>query len=98
MGYKQRERKRRQRAAKEARRVASRASGSSASKWWLTIAVQDGCCARCGGMLRVGREVVYRHVPRETLCTSCAESAGVEARPSLRWERERARRRGGGRR
>ena len=40
------------------------------------------------GNLREGREIVYRHVPREVLCTSCAgNDASVSYRPSLRWVR-----------
>jgi len=51
-----------------AAQLAGRASGSSSSAWWLTLVVRDTCCARCGGVLRVGREMVYRHTPREARC------------------------------
>jgi len=40
---------------------------------------------------RQGKEIDYRHVPREVLCVACAEGASPYHRPSLRWERrERA--------
>jgi hypothetical protein len=97
VGFKARERKRRRRAAgmaagakgREQRR--SRSSGSSAGKWWLTIATRKGCCANvgCGVILKEGAEVVYRHSPMETLCVRCADRAGHRYRPSLRWERAR---------
>lgn len=99
MGFKARERKRKKRAATNAAQAAARASGSSAGKWWLTIATRDGCCARCAGIQRVGHEIVYRHCPREVLCLLCAESdLTVKPRPSLRWEREHGGRRRSARR
>jgi hypothetical protein len=85
VGFKQRERKRRKRAAIDAARVASRRSGSSSALWWLTLVRSDTCCARCGGVLRVGREMVYRASPREARCVFCAD--GLSYRPSARWER-----------
>ncbi len=98
MGFKQRERVRKRRAASDAAQVEARASGSAAGRWWLTVAVRDGCCARCAGVIRAGRECVYRHRPGELLCVSCAQNdPNVRWRPSLRWERERGRHgRGGG--
>jgi hypothetical protein len=88
MGFKARERKRKQRAATIAAQRTARASGSSAGKWWLTIATRDCCCARHGGNLRLGREIVYRHSPGEVLCVLCAEAdPTIKPKPSLRWER-----------
>ena len=89
MSFKQREQKRRRRAAVI---TARRKSGTSSGKWWRTIVKRDTCCARCSGILRIGREMVYRHSPREALCLSCADAApDVTARPSIAWERWRRR-------
>ena len=74
----------------------ARASGSAAGKWWLTPVSLDTCCARCGGMLRRGMDMVYRARPREALCESCASrdpEVRRSSRPSVRWEREQSRRR-----
>ncbi len=60
-----------------------------AGRYFLTFAKRKCSCAKCGGVQGTGREVVYRHEPREILCRSCAESSGIKARPSLRWERSR---------
>lgn len=89
MGYKQRERRRKRRAAVAGAQREARSSGSSAEKWWLTVVSKATCCARCGGMLRKGREMVYRHTPREALCLGCAEDAEIKWRPSARWEQAR---------
>ncbi len=91
MSYRQRERKRRMKAA--AGGVAQRRSHESASaaaRWWLTLVRQDCACARCGLVLRVGREMVYRKTPRESRCVACAElDAECRWRPSLAWEKAR---------
>ena len=50
--------------------------------------VTTGCRAVCGGVRRKGREMVYRHSPREARCVSCAE--GLSYRPSARWEHRKA--------
>jgi hypothetical protein len=88
MGFKQRERNRKAKAAKTRAQAAGRRDGSSAGRWWLTIASKTTCCARCGHVLREGRELVYRHTPREARCLRCAtvspDSAGYGC--SLRWE------------
>jgi hypothetical protein len=90
MGFKARERKRRKRAATNAAQSAARASGSSAGKWWLTIATRDCCCARCRGIHRIGREIVFRYRPKEVLCVLCAEAdPTIKPKPSLRWEHNR---------
>lgn len=91
MGFKQRERRRKQRAASGTAQREARDSGSSADRWWLTPLASTGCCARCGLVIREGGAGVYRHTPREVRCVPCAErredSKGY--RPSLKWERER---------
>lgn len=88
MAFKQREKRRKRRAATAAAQSKSRETGSAQRKWWLTIATRHASCNRCAGKLREGREIVYRHVPQEVLCKSCAESdALVSYRPSLRWVR-----------
>lgn len=89
MGYKQRERRRKRRAAVAGAQREARSSGSSAEKWWLMVVSNATCCARCGEMLREGREMVYRHTPREALCFGCAEDAEIKWRPSAGWERAR---------
>jgi hypothetical protein len=90
MSYRSRERKRRQRIAQGRAQADARRSGSSAERYWLTVTRQTTCCARCGYVLRPGREVVYRHRPLEVLCVPCADREQVPYRPSLRWERDRA--------
>ena len=88
MGYKQRERKRRmKRAAATGAQRRSRDTASAAAKHWLTLVREDCCCNECAGILRVGRECVYRHTPREILCVRCAEARHLHYRPSLAWEK-----------
>jgi hypothetical protein len=89
MGFKQRERKRKRRAAQAAAQRQSRRASSAAAKHSLTVVTQTTCCARCGLVLRVGCELVYRHRPGEALCLPCADRAGVSYRPSLRWDERR---------
>lgn len=96
MGYRSRERKRRRKAAagkaasaQRASQKRSRESGSSAARHWLTIVREKTCCARCGWVLCVGAEMVYRRCPREALCQRCAAREGVPYKPSLAWERRR---------
>ncbi len=92
MGFKQRERKRKKKAAQIAARKSSRNTGSAAGKWWRTVVTRDTCCARCGGMLRRGRDMVYRAIPREALCLGCAnkDEVACKAKPSLLWEAREA--------
>ena len=95
MSFKQREKKRKKNAAMTSAQATARATGSSAGKWWLTIAVTTTCCARCAGVLRKGREMVYRARPLEALCKDCAErDTSITPRPSARWERDRLTRKG----
>jgi hypothetical protein len=101
MGYKTRERKRKRAAIASAARARrrdqrqARSSGSSASKWWLTIASSKCCCANtdCGTIIGEGREVVYRHTPRATVCVPCANRDKLSYRPSVRWEQWRRKQR-----
>ena len=93
MGFKTRERqrRRRKRIASSAAQIQARKTGSSKGGWWLTPVQSTTCCAKCATILRVGADMVYRHVPREARCMRCAErnpeSKGY--RTSLRWERTR---------
>lgn len=91
MGFKQRERKRKTKAAQASAQRKARHTGSSARRWYLTIVTRDCCCARCARVLRAGDEMVYRHEPRESRCVPCGDqhddSKGY--RPSLKWEQAR---------
>jgi hypothetical protein len=51
MGFKQRERNRRKKAAIATAQRRARAAGKS-NRRWLTRVTRDTCCARCGGILR----------------------------------------------
>ena len=90
-------RRRRRRAAgkqaaaqRGAQRKAKR-TGSSSDKWWLTLVKYDTCCARCGHLLRKGREMIYRHQPLEALCQECADKdPAVDWLPSVQWEQARS--------
>jgi hypothetical protein len=93
LSYKSRERKRRKRAAQLQAQKGARRSESSADNYWLTPLVKAGACDQCECRLRTGRDGVYRHEPRELYCVACADTAGLFYRPSLRWERERGRKR-----
>lgn len=90
MSFRSRESNRKKKAAMSAAQSKAKATGST-SRWWLTIVTRDTCCARCAGMLRVGRPMVYRASPREALCPACAETAEVKFRPSVAWEQRRTR-------
>lgn len=85
MSFRSRQKKRKAKAAiaKNKRAYADVIRG----RWYLTVAKRTTCCARCGGVLREGRELVYRAEPREALCKLCAEShpEAKSARPSCRW-------------
>jgi hypothetical protein len=91
MSYKSRQKKRMISAA-----VASaerKRTPATEGRWFLTIVQRTCCCARCAGMLREGREMVYRYAPRESLCPACAEAdPDVKVRTSIRWEQARKRR------
>jgi hypothetical protein len=95
VGFKQRERKRRAKAAASHAQRQSRQSGSSTSKHWLTPLLRTACCAtpECRKILRAGSDAIYRHAPLEVLCQPCADRAGLFYRPSLRWVKENRRRR-----
>lgn len=85
MSYKSRQKKRAIRAAQ------ARYRDVIPHRHYRTIVKRDCSCNRCGGVLRIGRECIYRHTPREVLCTLCAERAGISSRPSQAWERWRSR-------
>jgi hypothetical protein len=93
MSFKQRQRRRKKSEAIAAAQKAARRSGSAARRYWLTLLQRKGCCARCGNVLREGAEAVYRHEPREALCLRCADRERIPYRPSVRWERDRRKRR-----
>ncbi len=96
MGYKRRQQVRKANAARIREQKASRATGTSAGKWWLTPIKRPASCNRCGGALRpgVGRNCVYRRVPETIYCCICAENLQISYRPSLRWEQAAAKARG----
>jgi hypothetical protein len=88
MSYKSRAKKRAINAAK------NKHSTTIAGRWYLTIVKRKTCCAKCAGILEIGREMVYRHTPREARCKLCAElDPAVTVRPSEAWERANRRRR-----
>jgi hypothetical protein len=95
MGWKHREAKRKKQAAARRAQQEARASGSSARKWWLTIVSKDVSSAnvQCRRVLRVGAEMVFRKLPQEALCITCADRAGIYYRPSVRWEQGYGKRR-----
>jgi len=93
VSYQSRDKKRRYKAAtKKAKKKAFRSS-DTAKRWFLTIARKDCCCACCSVVLRRGRDIVYRHEPKEIRCLRCAErnadSKGY--RTSLRWVQQNKR-------
>jgi len=65
VSYQSRAKKRRYKAAtKKAKKKAFRSS-DTAKRWFLTIAKKDCCCDSCAVLLRRGRDIVYRHEPKE---------------------------------
>ena len=89
MSFKSREKKRRAELA--ITRSRSENTEKMAGRHYLTIVSRHCCCNQCGGRLREGRECVYRHAPKEILCTTCAAVQGLRPRPSERWETGRRR-------
>ena len=87
MSFKSRQKKRMKKAAIARTKRTHR--GLIAQRYYLTPVKRDTCCAKCAGLLRVDREMVYRKSPREALCVPCADSSQVPYRPSVRWERAR---------
>ncbi len=60
------------------------------TRYYLTKVKSDCRCCACGGKLRAGADMVYRHDGPVTLCVLCADRDPlVEYRPSIRWERKR---------
>ena len=94
MSYRSRQKKRERRAAEGQGRHATRPARTTDTpgRWFLTLVTRTCCCARCGGVLRAGADMVYRHTPRECLCTACAHvDPAIKPRPSLKWEHTRQR-------
>jgi hypothetical protein len=96
VSFKQRERKRKRRAAQleardVSRRAAPRRSADAAARHWLTVVKEPCSCNACGGALRPGREFVYRHTPRQILCLGCADEQGVRTRRSLAHDKKHRR-------
>jgi hypothetical protein len=93
LSYRSRERKRR---AKAAIAKTKRESSSVISVRYYRTIVKHACrCSACGGRLRIGGEMVYRHNGPVTLCIGCADKDPlVNYRLSLRWERAQRARRG----
>lgn len=87
MSFKSRERKRRMRAAQRTAR--QRHGEVMKGRWYLTIVKRDCCCNRCGRALRKGGDLIYRHSPKEVICTLCADREGVKFRTSRVWEMRR---------
>ena len=84
MGFRERESRRRKEAAIKAGKAKCRGRSDG---WWLTIVTATTCCAKCGMVLREGREMVFRAKPLEARCQLHAE--GLRFRPSVRWEQQR---------
>lgn len=94
MSYKSREKKRSMRGEqREAEAARRNRNTETAQRWFLTLVSKPCSCNMCGGALRKGREMFYRHTPRSVVCTTCGESAGIRWRPSIKWEQARRRRR-----
>ena len=89
MSWRARERKRKERAARNRDRMASRRTASNGT-YWLTPVRPKTCCAKCRDILNIDAEMVYCSSPRESLCVACATEARIFYRPSLRWERARS--------
>jgi hypothetical protein len=69
-----------------------RRTPESARRWFLTLAKKPGKFECCGKRFEHGAEIVYRHEPREVRCVRCADrDPECRYRPSIRWERARAR-------
>jgi ribosomal protein S27E len=90
VSWKTREKKRKARmecaAVKRSKREHAR---ETEARWFLTVARDKVACARCGTIIPLDGEMVYRHRPREWRCLPCGtrldDSKGY--RTSLRWER-----------
>jgi hypothetical protein len=96
LSYQSREKKRRYKAEAKAQRQSKRVGRQKGdpSRWWITVAQRKSTCSDCGGTIRAGSDLVYRHKPRATLCHPCAQLQGIAPAPSLKWDqRERKRRR-----
>jgi hypothetical protein len=89
VSYKTRERKRQAKIQAHQAVSAARAkhSAKTAVKHYLRHVRRDCRCASCGGYLRRGAEMIYRHSGPVTLCVPCADRDPlVSYVPSARWE------------
>jgi hypothetical protein len=86
MSYKTREKKRQSR---NKHRAVKKAQHGHPDRWYLTLVKKKACCNNpdCAHVLDVGTECVYRHLPLEILCRSCAELRRIAPRPSALYER-----------
>jgi hypothetical protein len=61
-------------------------------RYWLRPAKKNGRCGACGGAVRAGDDIVYRHDARLTLHVFCADADPlIRYRPTAQWEARRAR-------
>lgn len=92
MSYKSRERKRQVKVETRKMVQAARAKHSpdTATRYFLRVVKHDCRCVACGGHLRRGAEMVYRHHGAVKLCVGCAERDPlVSYVPSAHWEASR---------
>lgn len=87
LSFKSREKKRRYKLAIKKNRTDRE---EMAGRHYLTIVSRSCCCNACGDSLREGYDCVYRYEPREILCLRCATNRKLRYRPSLKWERRKA--------
>ncbi len=87
MSFKSRQKKR---AIQKARKAYASAI---AERHYLTVVTRACSCNACGGALREGREMIYRHSPKAVLCLLCAEQQAIRFRTSQAWEKRRHRER-----
>lgn len=92
MSYKSREKKRRKKIATG--NVREKHGETMKARHYLTITTRACCCNGCGRGLRTGDESVFRFEPKEIVCLSCAELRKLHYRPSQRWEKAKAKKKG----
>jgi hypothetical protein len=70
-------------------------TSQTGSRWFLIVAKHPGRCSVCRVGFGRGDDVVYRHDGQLVRCVGCGSSSDDSRafRPSLRWERARARER-----
>jgi hypothetical protein len=96
VSWKTREKKRRARMGHaEVKRSKREHARETEARWFLTVARNKAACARCGTLIPVDGDLVYRHRPRELRCLPYGTQLGDSKAygTSLRWERaQRAKR------